>query len=81
MPVTGAATDGHRLVRQLRVVRGTMHFVLELQPGSTTRAHAHLELTTDGAVFRAEGIELTVHSGGELPCTCPAAGEPLKSRA
>ena len=33
MPViTGAATDRHRLVRQLRVVRGTMRFVMDIQP-------------------------------------------------
>ncbi len=33
MPVAGKrATDRHRLVRQVRVVRGTMKFNLELQP-------------------------------------------------
>ena len=33
MPVEpGAATDRHRIVRQLRVVRGTMRFVMDFQP-------------------------------------------------
>lgn len=37
MPVAaGAPTNRHRLVRQLRVVRGTMRFVMEVQPRSTT---------------------------------------------
>ena len=33
MPViTGAATDRHRLVRSIRVVRGEMRFAIEIQP-------------------------------------------------
>ena len=33
MPVAGeTATDRHRLVRQLKVVRGTMRFVIDVQP-------------------------------------------------
>src|SRR5215475_3199638 len=33
MPIAhGGATDRHRLVRQLRVVRGTMSFAVDLQP-------------------------------------------------
>ena len=33
MPVIeGAATDRHRLVRIIRVVRGTMRFAIEIQP-------------------------------------------------
>jgi Domain of unknown function (DUF5911) len=42
MPVEpGAATDRHRLVRQLRVVRGTMRFVMDFQPrfGYARRPH------------------------------------------
>ena len=66
MPVAaGAPTDKHRLVRQLRVVRGTMRFVMEIQPRFDYARKVHkLELSEDGAVFRAEGLELTVHSVG-----------------
>ncbi len=33
MPViTGRATDRHRMVRQIRVNRGTMNFAMDLQP-------------------------------------------------
>ena len=57
MPVTGRrATDHHRLVRQLRVVRGTMRFVVDVKPRSTTAAKQHqLEVTEDGAIFHADG--------------------------
>ena len=67
MPIAGGApTDRHRLVRRLRVVRGTMRFVMEIQPRFDYARKAHkLELSEDGAVFRAEGLELTVHSVGE----------------
>ena len=66
MPVAaGAPTNRHRLVRQLRVVRGTMRFVMEIQPRFDYARKAHkLELAEDGAVFQAEGMELTVHSVG-----------------
>ena len=34
MPIAGKhVTDRHRIVRRLRVVRGTMQFVVDLQPG------------------------------------------------
>jgi GH15 family glucan-1,4-alpha-glucosidase len=68
MPVAGnRPTDRHRLVRQCRVVRGTMKFVLELQPRfDYARAKHTTELTHDGAVFRSEGAagELTLHMSG-----------------
>jgi len=66
MPVaTGGATDRHRLVRQLRVVRGTMRFVMDVQPRFDYARRPHkLELTEDGAVFQADGMELTLHSVG-----------------
>jgi hypothetical protein len=36
MPVVeGAATDRHRLVRNIRVMRGVMRFAVEVQPRST----------------------------------------------
>ena len=41
MPIAGKhVTDRHRIVRQLRVVRGTMQFVVELQPGFDTPARS-----------------------------------------
>jgi GH15 family glucan-1,4-alpha-glucosidase len=64
MPIAGAtATDRHRLVRQLRVVRGTMRFRIDLQPRFDYGRKPHkLELTSDGVVFESDGVELTVHS-------------------
>ena len=75
MPViTGAATDRHRLVRQLRVVRGTMRFVMDIQPAFDYARQPHkVEMTENGAVFEAEGMELTLHSGppgGRLDAGC-----------
>jgi GH15 family glucan-1,4-alpha-glucosidase len=70
MPVaTGHATDRHRLVRQVRVVRGTMRFVAEIQPRFDYGRQPHtLEMSEDGAVFRASGgLELTVHAVGSSP--------------
>jgi len=66
MPVIhGAATDKHRIVRVLRVVRGTMRFVVDLQPRFDYGRQPHkLELSENGAVFHADGFELTLHSVG-----------------
>ena len=65
MPVIeGEPTDRHRLVRHLRVARGTMQFELEIHPRfDYGRAKHTLELTDDGAVFRADdGMVLTFHA-------------------
>ena len=64
MPVIeGPATDRHRLVRNIRVVRGTMRFAIEIQPRFDYARRSHtLELSTDGAVFRADGLELTMNA-------------------
>jgi len=63
MPVAeGGATDRHRLVRNIRVVRGTMRFAIEIQPRFDYGRAAHkLELTNSGGVFQSDGLELTVH--------------------
>ena len=69
MPVaSGRATDRHRLIRQLRVVRGTMRFVTDIQPRFDYARQPHtLELSDEGAVFRSDSLELTVHlAGGQL---------------
>jgi len=67
MPVIeGKPTDRHRLVRYLRVARGTMQFQLEIQPRfDYGRASHTVDVTDAGAVFRtAGGMELTLHSAG-----------------
>ncbi len=64
MPVIeGAATSRHRLVRNIRVVRGVMRFAIELQPRFDYGRQPHkLELSEHGAVFAADGLELTAHA-------------------
>ncbi len=65
MPVIeGPPTDRHRLVRHLRVARGTMKFVVEIEPRfDYGRASHTVEVSDAGAVFRtASGMELTVHT-------------------
>jgi GH15 family glucan-1,4-alpha-glucosidase len=66
MPVIeGGPTDRHRLVRQLRVARGTMRFAMDLQPRFDYGRGKHtLQAYEDGAVFRSNGMELTLHTTG-----------------
>ena len=66
MPViAGGATDRHRLVRHLHVVRGTMRFVMDIQPAFNYARTPHkLDVTENGAVFEADGMELTLHAAG-----------------
>ena len=66
MPVIeGRPTDRHRLVRQLKVTRGSMQFVLDLQPRfDYGRARHSVEVSEAGAVFRSESMSLTVHAEG-----------------
>jgi GH15 family glucan-1,4-alpha-glucosidase len=63
MPVIkGGATGRHRLVRNIRVVRGVMRFAIEIQPRfDYGRASHELEIGKQGAVFRSADLELTVH--------------------
>ncbi len=68
MPVIeGKPTDRHRLVRHLRVARGTMQFAMDLQPRfDYGRARHTIEASEGGAVFRSDnGMELTLHSTGK----------------
>jgi GH15 family glucan-1,4-alpha-glucosidase len=62
-PIEGPATGRHRLIRNIRVVRGVMRFKIELQPrfGYGRQPHT-LEVSDDGVVFTSEGLELTVHA-------------------
>ena len=66
MPVTGnRATGHHRLVRVLRVVRGSMRFVIDVKPRfDYGRQEHHLEITEEGAIFHTEQLELTLHLVG-----------------
>jgi GH15 family glucan-1,4-alpha-glucosidase len=72
MPVTGGKpTDRHRLVRHLRVARGTMQFEMDLQPRFDYGRTKHkVEITKQGAVFRSDtGTELTLHTTGQHSAT------------
>jgi pentatricopeptide repeat protein len=77
MPVIeGRPTDKHRLVRMLRVVRGTMRFVVDLQPRFDYGRGRHtLEITDNGAVFRSDSVELTLHTSGKRAPGDPDAAE------
>jgi GH15 family glucan-1,4-alpha-glucosidase len=63
-PLTGTATDKHRLVRMLRVPRGTVRFAMDLQPRfDYGRAKHKTELCGHGAVLTgSDGTRLTVHT-------------------
>ncbi|KAB1901178.1 trehalase-like domain-containing protein, partial [Micromonospora sp. AMSO31t] len=63
MPVAGdRATDHHRLVRMLRVVRGTMRFRVDCRPGFNYGRDRHeLEVHPNGTVFRGPGLSLTLN--------------------
>ena len=67
MPVIeGKPTDRHRLVRYLRVARGTMRFELEIQPRFNYGRSDHtVQVSESGAVFHAsDGMHLTLHVAG-----------------
>jgi GH15 family glucan-1,4-alpha-glucosidase len=63
MPVIeGSATDRHRLVRLVRVVRGSMRFRMEVQPRFDYGRKPHeLQLSDDGALFVSDDLTLTLH--------------------
>jgi hypothetical protein len=68
MPVAGhQATGRHRLVRQIKTVRGAMTFVMDIKPRfNYGRAPHQLDITENGFVFHtADGLELTVNPVGE----------------
>src|SRR3712207_5411216 len=66
MPVLeGRVTDRHRLVRLLRVVRGTMRFRMAIQPRFDYGRTPHrLELYDDGALFVSDDLTLALHRAG-----------------
>jgi GH15 family glucan-1,4-alpha-glucosidase len=63
MPVIeNEATDRHRLVRLLRVVRGTMRFRMDIQPRFDYGRKPHeLHLSEEGALFVSDDLTLTLH--------------------
>jgi GH15 family glucan-1,4-alpha-glucosidase len=63
MPVIeGPATGRHRLVRNIRVVRGVMRFAIEVEPRFDYGRKPHtVEISDQGAVFRSDELELTMH--------------------
>ncbi|MEU8422098.1 glycoside hydrolase family 15 protein [Micromonospora sp. NPDC048835] len=62
MPVTGEeATDRHRLVRLVRMVRGTMRFRFHCRPRfNYARDPCELETYPEGDVFRSSTLTLTL---------------------
>jgi len=63
MPIAGhTATDRHRLVRNIKVVRGTMRFRIEIHPRFNYGRTPHkLEYSEHGLMFHADGMELSVY--------------------
>jgi GH15 family glucan-1,4-alpha-glucosidase len=76
MPIAGdRPTDRHRLVRLMRVVRGSMKFVIDLKPRFDYGRKPHkLELTDEGAMFHADGLHLTLHTVGPRGATLEELG-------
>lgn len=62
MPIAGThATDRHRIVRMVRVVRGQMRFRLECEPRfGYGRDAAEVEVDGDGASFRGPAMTISV---------------------
>jgi GH15 family glucan-1,4-alpha-glucosidase len=60
------ATDRHRLVRHLKVVRGSMKFVADIKPRfDYGRAKHRLDVTECGYVFSSDDMQITLNPTGE----------------
>ena len=83
MPVIqGKPTDRHRLVRMLTVARGTMRFKADLQPRFDYGRGKHtVEITDNGALFRSDSMELTLHTSGGRNPGDPEAAEVTRAGA
>jgi GH15 family glucan-1,4-alpha-glucosidase len=69
MPISDPerATDRHRLVRLVRVVRGEMEFRLECEPRfDYARASHETRAIEQGIVFRSKGLDLTLQGTVDL---------------
>jgi GH15 family glucan-1,4-alpha-glucosidase len=64
MPIAGhVATERHRLVRNIRVVRGTMRFAIEIKPGFDYGRTPHkLDFSEHGAMFHTDGQAMGVYA-------------------
>jgi GH15 family glucan-1,4-alpha-glucosidase len=64
MPIAGErATDRHRIVRMVRVVRGQMRFRLDCQPRfNYGRDVAEVDVGPDGATFRSPTMTMNVNA-------------------
>jgi GH15 family glucan-1,4-alpha-glucosidase len=64
MPVAGTrATDRHRLVRMVRVVRGTMRFRIDCQPRFNYGRDSHETVVTpEGALFRSPTMTVALNA-------------------
>ncbi|GIH06126.1 glucoamylase [Rhizocola hellebori] len=64
MPVAGdQATDRHRLVRMVRVVRGHMRFRMECEPRfNYGRDRAEIDVTDAGATFRSPTMTMNLNA-------------------
>jgi GH15 family glucan-1,4-alpha-glucosidase len=62
MPITdGKATDRHRLVRNIKMVRGTMKFRIQIHPRFNYGRTPHkLDYSEHGALFHTDDMELSV---------------------
>ncbi|MDR2986120.1 MAG: DUF5911 domain-containing protein, partial [Nocardiopsaceae bacterium] len=77
MPISGReVTDRHRLVRQVKVVRGTMHFEADIKPRfDYGRAKHTLDITRDGFVFSSGDMHLTLNPTGGREMTVGEHGD------
>src|SRR4029453_7923854 len=56
-------TDNHQLVRMVRCVRGAITFQIDVAPRFDYGRHQHETHVTDhGAVFKSDGVALTLHA-------------------
>jgi GH15 family glucan-1,4-alpha-glucosidase len=64
MPIAGrVATERHRLVRNIRVVRGTMRFAIEIRPSFNYGRTAHkLDFSEHGALFHTDDLAMAVYA-------------------
>ena len=64
MPIAGhVATERHRLVRNIRVVRGTMRFAIQIKPGFDYGRTPHkLDFSEHGAMFHTDGQAMGVYA-------------------
>jgi GH15 family glucan-1,4-alpha-glucosidase len=62
MPISGSkATDRHKLVRNIKVVRGTMKFRIQIKPRfNYGRTQHRLESSEHGAMFHTDELDLSV---------------------